>query len=188
MYLNQALSLVIPQIPRFRSLTICTDAIPDALRHFRCRAPLLQDLVIDVLFDGDLSSLHELSLVGVTTDLPWTNMANLGILNLSFPPRHTVTVTRLLDFLESAPLLHTIDMVDSIPNSSDSPPGRVVSLRRLNTLTIYADPVHSILNHLCIPTGASLMVWTTFRGEASPLLYYLLEPLPTSATSGISLR
>ena len=96
----------------------------------------------------------------------------------SFPPRHTVTVTRLLDFLESAPLLHTIYMVDSIPNSSDSPPGRVVSLRRLNTLTIYADPVHSILNHLCIPTGASLMVWTTFRGEASPLLYYLPETSP----------
>ena len=186
-YLNQALSLAIPQIPRLRSLTICTDAIPDALRHCRCRAPLLE--VIDVtspgqildsaLFDGDLSSLHELSLAGVTTDLPWTNMANLGILNLSFPPRHKVTVARLLDFLESAPLLHTIVMVDSIPNSSDSPPGRVVSLRRLNTLTIYADPVHSILNHLCIPTDASPMVWTTFRGETSPLLYYLPETSPS---------
>lgn len=104
-YLDQALSLVIPQIPRLRSLTICTDAIPDALRHFRCRAPLLQDLVIDVtspgqildsaLFDGDLSSLHELSLVGVTTDLPWTDMANLGILLSSKTHGHRDSTPRL---------------------------------------------------------------------------------------------
>ena len=87
-------------------------------------------------------------------------------------------VDRLLDFFESAPLLNTIHILDSIPNSSDAPPERIVPLHHLNALTITADRVLSLLNHLCIPTGTSLWLWTVFSGQASPLLDYLPETSP----------
>ena len=87
-------------------------------------------------------------------------------------------VDRLLDFLESAPLLNTIHILDSIPNSSDAPPKRIVPLHHLNALTTTADRVLSLLNHLYIPTGTSLRLWTVFGGQVSPLLDYLPETSP----------
>ena len=187
--LNRALSLVIPHIPRLRSFVIYADSIPDILRDFCCTAPILEDLVIDTispdaqildhtLFDGNLSSLRELSLVGVATHLPWTNMANLKVFHLSCPEGHEVTLTQLLDFLESAPLLHTVEIVDSIPSSSDAPPERILLLHHLSTLSITADSVRPILNHLYIPIGASLRVWTVFSDEEPPLRGYLPEGSP----------
>ena len=188
-HLNHALSLIIPYIPSLQSFTIHARAIPDILHHSCCHAPLLEELDIDIifpnaqildatLFNGDLSSLRILSLVGVTTHLPWTNMANLRVFKLSCPLGHEITVTRFLDLFESAPLLHTINIEDSIPESSDAPPKRTVSLRHLGILSINAAPVHSILNHLHVPIGASLRVWTAFDGGESPLSYYLPETSP----------
>jgi len=128
------------------------------------------------LFNGDFSSLRGLTLGGVITPLPWSNLANLTIFNLKYcRPGHDF-VTRLLDFFECAPLLHTIMLEDSIPKSSDAPPDRIVPLPHLRTLTITAQPAHSILlNHLFIPTGASLILGFTCSGEKSPLLDYLPE-------------
>ena len=187
-YLNHTLPLVIPHVSRLRSLVVNAPSIPDVLRHFRCHAPLLEQLdientspdvqILNALFGGDPSHLRGLSLVGVATDLPWTNMANLTVFRLSCPRGHEVTVTQLLDFFESAPLLHTINITNSIPNSSDAPPKRIVSLRHLNSLSIGGVSVHPILTHLHIPTGASLSVRTVFSSQSSPLLDYLLEPPP----------
>lgn len=183
---NHAFSLVIPHISRIRSLMILAGAIPDLLRHFCCHPPLLEELDINItllptltidnaMFGGDLSPLRRLTLIGVVTHLPWRNMAKLTVFKLHCPLMYEVAVTRILDFFESVPLLNTVDVTNSIPDSSDAPPGRTVSLRHLKTLSIATGPVHSILSHLRIPIGASLRVWTTFGSQTSPLLSYLPE-------------
>ena len=57
--------------------------------------------------------------------------------------------------------------------SSNAPADRIVSIPHLNALSIASWPPHSILlNHLCIPTGASLIL---VHGETSPLQEYLPE-------------
>ena len=188
-YLNNVLPLVIPHIPGMKSLTIRTVITPDILRHFHFRAPLLERLDIEntspdvqifdnALFNGDLSPLRGLSLVGVTTDLPWTNMVNLAVFKLSCPRGHEVTVTQLLNFFESAPLLHTINITNSIPNSSDAPPERIVSLHHLTTLSIIAASTRPVFHHLHIPVGASLDVRTGLNRQSSLLPDYLLETPP----------
>ena len=104
-------------------------------------------------------------------------MANLQVFVLtSLTP--TNDVTQLLDFFESAPLLHTIELRNSIPSSSNAPPKRIVLLSRLHTLYITADPIHSVLlNHLPIPAGTSLIQGFEYRSEEFPLLDYLPETL-----------
>jgi hypothetical protein len=104
-YRDDAFSLVIPHLHRLKSLTISANFLPDILRHFRYHAPLLEKLAIDIngsfnpvldstLFNGDLSSLRELRLGGVITHLPWNNMTNLKVLNLSSrPPGFTYNPT-----------------------------------------------------------------------------------------------
>ena len=188
-YLDDAVSLVIPHIHRLKSLTIQADIIPGVLSDFHCPAPLLETLDINLsgrlapvldgaLFGGDLSSLRELYLGRDITYIPWKNLANLRVFSLiSSPPGHEVT--QLLDFFESAPLLHTISLMDSIPKASDAPPERIVPLRHLTTLTILADSPHYVLlNHLSIPTGVSLTLVFSYDGEESPLLGYLPERSP----------
>ena len=139
------------------------DVLPDFLKYFYCHASLLEELDINLvcthapvldraLFDSDPPSLRQLRLRGVITHLPWKNLANLAIFNLKSCRLGRDFVTRLLDFLENTPLLRTIALKDSIPESSDAPPGRVVPLPHLDMLDITAGPAHSILlNHLCIP-------------------------------------
>ena len=176
--------LVTPHIHRLKSLTIRSDVLPNGIRHFSYHAPLLEKLDINLtrpnlpvsLFGRDLSSLRELSLCGVATGLPWNNLANLTTFTLkSCLPKHDF-ITRLLNFFECAPLLHAVVLEDSIPISSDAPPGRIVSLRHLDTLAITARPAHSILlNHLRIPTGALLVLGASFNNERSLLRDCLLE-------------
>ena len=186
-YLNNAFFLAAPHIHRLKSLTIHGDVLPDAIRHFYCHAPRLEKLDINLsclrapafdsaLFKGDLSSLRELSLVGVVRSLPWNGLANLTTFKLKSSIPGLCSVTRLLNFFECAPLPHTITLVDSTPTSSNAPAGRIVSLPRLNALYIIARPPHSILlNHLRIPTGASLVLRLSFSGGKSPLQYHLPE-------------
>jgi hypothetical protein len=192
-YLDGAFLLVAPHIHRIRSLTIWADAMPDAIGHLYHHAPLLEELDIDLrcarapvldstLFDGDLSSLRELSLSGVITSLPWNNMANLTIFNLKTCRPGRDFVTRLLDFFESAPLLHTIMLEDSIPKSSNVSFERIVSLPHLEMLSITAKPAHSVLlDHICIPIGALLILDFSFSGEKSPLR----EHLPETTTANL---
>jgi len=187
-YLDDAFLLVTPHIHRIKSLTIYADAMPDAIKQLHCHAPLLEGLNIDLtcaayapvldsaLFEGDLSSLRELSLGGVITRLPWNNLANLTNFNLKSCPPGRGFINRLLDFFENAPLLCTITLEDSIPKSSDAPSGRMVSLPHLHMFAITANPAHSILlNHLCIPIGVSLILEFHFGGGESPLREYLPE-------------
>ena len=186
-YLDDAFSLVTPHIHRIKSLIICADALPDAIEYFYCHTPLLEELDIDLaciqapvldstLFDGDLSSLRKLSLSGVITHLPWKTLENLTTFNLKSCRPGRNFITRLLDFFENAPLLHTIVLEDSIPKSSNAPPWRIVLLPHLQMLAITAKPTHSILlDHLCIPTGASLILEFSFSSEKSPLREYLPE-------------
>ena len=184
---DHAFALVIPHIRRIKSLIINVYSLPGLLRHFRGHLPLLETLDInfardlaldDALFGGDLSSLRELRLRGAITQFPWKNMGNLRVANLRFcSPRYTVT--QLLDFFESAPFLHTVELEGLTRGSSDAPPERVVPLCHLKALTINAVPPHSILlRHLRIPIGASLVSWFCFDGDGSPLLDYLPERSP----------
>jgi len=176
--------LVVPHIKRIKSLAI--NAGLNLLHNltpllFR-PAPLLSELIIHCgghvldtrLFNGDLPSLCSLSLSGVTTHLPWKNLSKLTTFKLCHVPEGRASITELLDFLEGAHHLRDITLDHSIPTSSDAPPGRVVSLPHLKQLTIYANPVHSILlNHLSIPTGASLALNFEFTGNKSPVPDFL---------------
>ena len=187
-YLDDALSLVMPHIPRLKSLSFHSDAIPDTLRNFLCHVPLLENLEIHIdspqaqtldipLLNGDLPSLRTLSLVGDVVRLPQKKMSSLREFCLSCTPGR-VTVTQILNLLESSPLLHTIDITDSIPSSSDSPPERIVTLGHLKTLTITTEMAHQICKHLGIPAGVSISVSTAFRNEAFPLLEFLRGTSP----------
>ena len=188
-YLDDAFGLVIPHIHRIKSLTIHTDVLPAAIRYFSCRVPRLEKLDIrltctpapifdDTLFGPDLSSLRELSLSGVVARLPWKNLANITSFDLKARRPGRNIVSRLLDFFENAPLLHTIKLRDTIPKSSGAPSGRVVSLPRLSLLSIHANPVHSLLlDHLCIPTGALVNLRFEFGSDKSPFRDYLPETI-----------
>lgn len=186
-YRSDALLLAAAHINRLRSLTVCGSSgiLPDLEKHFSCPAPLLRKLKINfdfdrsrapsfpmTLFNGDLSGLRDLSLVGLTTNLPWRNLANLTCFKLSHFPA-TVDppfVTRLLDFLESAPLLSEIYLLQSIPISSNAPPERLISLPHLTNLTTISQLTQSaLLNHLSIPKGALLVVEFGFSGTNSPI-------------------
>ena len=114
-------------------------------------------------------------MLGTITWLPRNNMANLRVFKLgSWNPIYGVT--RLLDLLESSPLLHTVKPCGSIPDSSNAPPQRTVLLPHLNDLVVQADQAHSIvLNHLRIPMGASISQYFHFGGTKSPLIEYLPE-------------
>jgi len=186
-YHGDVFHLVVPYISRLKSLTI--RGIGDLLQHLTpyisCPIPLLRELTIDficnpspilesTLSNGDLSSLHSLRLAGVITILPWKNLSKLTTFELSRVPEGTISTTQLLDFFEDARHLRVIMLEDSIPTSSNAPPGRVVSLPCLEYLTIIADPVHStLLNHLSIPAGASVTLDFAFNSDRSPLPDFL---------------
>ena len=184
-FIDDAFALIIPHISRLQSFKTNADDLPRVVGHFRCHTPLLEELTIssirawvldNALFNGDLSSLRELCLYGVITNFPWKNLSNLQILNLK--TFHTYGTTQILDFLESAPLLRSVLFGHKTP-TPDAPPGRIVSLRHLKAFTMDASPPHStLLRHLHIPTGASLISKFHSRVEESMLLDYLPERSP----------
>ncbi|KAF9650823.1 hypothetical protein BDM02DRAFT_3127484, partial [Thelephora ganbajun] len=135
--------------------------------RFTCDpAPVLDSM----LFNEDLSSLRTSSLGGVVTHLPWRNLWNLTTFDLRCPPDNRTAVINLLNFLESAPHLKDITLRHSIPPASNACSSRVVCLPHLKKLTIFGDPVHAtLLNHLSIPEGASLVLDFNFSGDESPL-------------------
>jgi hypothetical protein len=187
-HLEDAFFLVIPHIGRLQSLSIVEtrDTLRNLTQHLSCPVPFLRELRINLtcnppplldsaLFNGDLSSLRTLSLTGVITHLPWKDLSKLTTFELGcILPEGNISVTGLLDFFVNAPHLTDIILHHSIPTSSNAPPERVVSLPHLKSFAISADPVHStLLNHLSIPTGASLVQNFNFRGNKSPLPDYL---------------
>jgi len=188
--LEEALLLAVPHFGRLGTLSVfgCED-LPVLVKHLSCSVPLLSKLEINLacdehsvlpntLFNGDLSSLRELRLVGVVTTLPWRGLSKLTRLNLCHVSGDNILLTQLLDFFESAPHLRHIRLHDSIPTSSNAPADRVVSLPHLKDLSIIAQSVHSILlNHLSIPAGVSLRLEFTYSGKESPIPFYLPNPL-----------
>jgi hypothetical protein len=184
--INDAFSLVIPHICRLKSLTVDVDYHRNVLKHLRCNVPLLDKLdfrvhtvsgpVLDELFGGDLSSLHELRLQDVATHFPWKSLANLRVVSLESSFLN-YEITQILDFLESAPLLHTVLLGCRIPNLSDAPPERMVHLCHLKAFTIRPHlPQLTLLRHLHMPTGVSLTL--ELPGKEALFLDYLPERLP----------
>lgn len=187
-FLDGAFALALPHIPRLKSLTIKSWSLKKLLRHFNCHMPLLEKLDINLSTNNrpdidaefpslGISSLRELRLKGVTTNLLWKHLENLQA--FTFTSHQTYQTTQILDFLESAPLLHTVSLEYSLPGSSDAPPERTVHLRHLKYFAISANPPHSILlHHLHIPFGASLTSDFGTHAEESPLLDYLPDICP----------
>ena len=189
-----AFRLAIPHICRLKALTLCGSShnilkFVDHLVSPISPAPLLEKLEIRVrgsrpaaiestLFDGDLRSLRELRLHGVITDLPWKNLSNLTTFYIRQISDDGIPVTRLLDFFEHAPLLREIKLMDSLPDSSDAPTQRVVSLPHLRLLKMSSESALSILlNHLHIPAGSSVTLVFLFDDMQFPLLDYLPRSL-----------
>ena len=183
---RNALLLTLPHIGRLKTLAVFGSLCVRKLNtRFNSPAPLLEELRIKVhrdrlpsvestVFGGNLSSLRELHLYGVLTDLPWRNLANLTAFDFRRVPGNKISVTQLLDFFEDAPRLREIKLRDSLPYSSNAPSERVVSLPHLRLLRIDAQPVHPILlNHLEIPTGAFITLDFKLSGERSQILDYL---------------
>ena len=205
-FLENPFLWVSPHIGRLKFLSIVgtEDTLRNIAQHISRPTPLLRGLTIDLtcgpapilnstLFNGDLSSLHTLTLSGVITHLPWRNLSNLTTFELRFIPEDKIPVTRLLNFLERAYRLRNVTLIGSIPTSSDAPLERVIFLPHLENLTIVANPAHStLLNHLCIPVGSSLMLGFNLTGKPPLFRDYLPKKLENlkniySATSA-SLR
>ena len=183
---DEAFLLITPHIFRIKSLTIDADALPSELKHFRCNTPLLEKLDINIasgnpvldgtLFNGDLSSLRELRLQGITTNLPWKNLANLQVVDLRYRVGEGYGVTQLLDFFESAPLLHTVTLQYSMLDTSDAPPERIVPLHtRVFTIKAALTHLALLLRHLYIPIGASLVLEFHSSDEGSLFPGYFPE-------------
>jgi len=179
-FLNGAFLQTVPHISRLRALTFSgpSHQFFKLTKQLGSTAPLLKKLDLSVqgtptappniLFDGDLPSLHKLYLANVLIDLPWKNPTNLTELHLYQAPHN---VTQLLNLFRHAPLLHEIILEDSLPDTSDAPSDQVVPLPNLGLLNVVAQPAHSILlNHLHIPAGAMVSTSFEFSGEASPIL------------------
>ena len=184
---HDTLLLVLRHINRLRALTLLGTShnIHKLVKHFSSPAPLLGKLTIRVLspdpatvestiFGGNLSSLRELRLWGGFTGLPWKNMTSLTILDLHGDSSNNISITQLLNFFERAHLLYEIRLTNSLPDSSNAPAERVVSLPHLRSLRILADSAHSILlNHLHVPTGALVMLEFSLTSGRSPIPKHL---------------
>ena len=162
-------------IGRLKSLCIRTtrDHFEDITKYFVHPTPLIEALVVDggdalnhlptpvlpsALFDGDLSSLRELCLQSVSTQLPWRNMNNLTSLILAFVSRPTVSLGQILDFFESAPRLLEVVLTAAAPTLG-AQDGRLVSLSHLRKLKITGpQPPSLLLGHLVIPVGAEATI------------------------------
>ena len=173
-------SNIIPHvIGRLKSLDI--EGTPENLQeiaaHLSHPAPLLEELSIcgsldnepdrypvlaPTIFNGDLSSLRELCLERVRTELPWRNMVSLTSFDLFSMSPGEVTVGQFLDFFESAPNLREIHL-DSAAPTSGAQNRRLVSLACLEWMNIASSGSASLLlDHLLIPVGARLEIEVDF--------------------------
>jgi len=182
-YRNDALLQVVPHINRVKSLTVTglmEDVLQDITIHFSCPVPLLENLsiimrclhapVLDpALFNGGLSSLRTLELEGVA-GLPWNNLPNLTSLSLDRIPESGISVTALLNFFESAPLLRKVSLICSMPNLCDAPPERVISIPRLEEFVVGGPlPYSTLLDHISIRPNALMMMVFNLTSDRIPI-------------------
>ena len=187
-FCEEAFLLAVPHIGRLKTLSafgwkppVSAAFLQVLVEHFCRPAPLLKKLKIDLsrdpvptlpgtLFRGNFPSLCELRLTGIIMPLSWRGLGNLTNFHLSDVPEHEIILAHLLDFFESAPHLHDIQLLRSVPGSSNVPPERIVSLPNLRELGITSCPASSILlDHLSIPSGATVVLGFTFYGTSSPI-------------------
>lgn len=165
-------------ISRLKHLSVETtepEHFQDIIRHF-CRPvpPLLEVLTIDCddvhsspvlpagLFDGVLSSLRELHLHFVQTELPWKNMNNLTSFSFSlaytFRARFKISVDNFLDFFERSP--HLVEIKLALGAAKRTHRGeRRVELKYLRRLSIHGvHPPRRLLDHLSVPVGANVSI------------------------------
>ena len=171
--IDAALPLMIPHIPRLKSLAIDAGIHSGVLHHLNCHIPLLEELDVSSLsdpvlnnpfFSRNLSSLRELHLGGTFTHFPWKNLANLQVIDLKSDSKVYKT-TQILDLLMSAPLLHTV-FLSYLMLNSDASRGRIVHLHNLKVFTLNVGSSHSnLLHHLRIPTGVSFTSKFHFYGK-----------------------
>lgn len=175
-----AFSLVVPLTRRFESLTIdrLTLQIGFNIGSDLRSSSFPGSPINTVFFNRDLSSLRELHLCGVIAYLPWRNLTNLRVVKLRLG--RGCGKNQILNFLESAPLLHTVHLAELMSEPFSTSANRTVHLPNLKDLTIDAAPRHSmLLHHLHIPTGASVTIsQSRIYGEEYPLLDYLPERSP----------
>ncbi|KAF9789240.1 hypothetical protein BJ322DRAFT_528207 [Thelephora terrestris] len=170
---DSALEIVSGAIGRLGSLAI--DVAPEKFQDITNRlfrsAPLLESLDIlmhppsganpnlvlpPLLFDGDLSSLRNLHLQGICTELPWRNMVNLISFQLGAPSSGEISLTHLLDFLEGAPRLLKVEIY-LITLAEDAQRGRMVSLPRLKSISVrWLRSPSALLYHLVMPAGVKV--------------------------------
>ena len=185
------LQIISQVIGRLKSLSIdgASESLQEITSHLSRPAPLLESLMVfsydptlyqlpiltSTLFNGDLSSLRELYLDSIRTELPWRNMANLMSFTLTCTPRGTISVPQLLDFFESAPRLREIDLSYAVPTSGVQKK-RLVSLVCLKKMRIHhCGPPPALLDHLVIPVGAQLRIGANLPG--SPIVDLLPRSL-----------
>jgi hypothetical protein len=130
--------------------------------------PFSTSVLSPTLFNGDLSSLRNLQLFSVRTQLPWRNMVNLTWFSLGYVTKPRVSMGQLLDFFESAPYLLDVELFFTIP-SSGAQNRRLVSLAHLRKLYILEDSQSPspLLSHLLIPAGTKM---TTELNSPGPLI------------------
>jgi len=179
---EEVLLLAVPHVKAL-SVSNChsrhsTVVLQTLVEHFSRPVPLLEKLKIDLacystrtlpdtLFGGDLSSLRELSLAGVLMPTSWGSLENLTTFNLSNITRRETLLTCLLGLFESATRLHDIRLRYSIPDDSNVPPKRIVFLPNLKKLEVVTDTPNSVLlDHLSIPSGASVVLKSTSWGHS----------------------
>ena len=166
---------VIPHIiTRLKSVTIhgVPESLQDVVPQLSHPAPLLKSLTIVAksehppqrgpsitteLFGGDLSSLRELHLRCICTELPWRGMVNLTSFTLAYTSSSDSSVESLLGFFEGAPHLRKIHLRFVTPTFGIQR-GRLVSLGCLKRMEIIGGaPPSLLLDHLLIPVGATLV-------------------------------
>ena len=191
---------ITPQaITRLKSLSVQGTLwnLQDITAHLAHPAPLLEDMSIigslelepeempvltPALFNGDLTSLRELCLQHVRTELPWRNMDNL--MSLSLANTSPASVRQLLDFFESAPHLREVDLSFETP-IPDAQTGRLVLLARLESMSI-CGLSSVLLDHLLIRVGTCLDMEVDLPtppiGDHPPRFIDNLRNLPNSTT------
>jgi len=187
-YCNYALLMTIPYINRLSSVTICApkDTLSSLFDHFPFSALSLKELNVEhpylhirgpiipsTIFPDRISPLRKLSLYCTATDLPWRNLSNLTVFELTRGRErlYSPSVGQLLDFFESTPLLRKVALLDgSIPDYSTVPPGPAIPLLNLEKLTIDPLPAHStFFDRLSIPKSASLDLRFSFSYDSPPI-------------------
>jgi len=189
---------------RLKSLTlnIPLENLARPLGRFISPTPILEDLSITVadsgdylpiLKTGDFFTLSKLHLNGVAPNLASLPIPHLRILHLENLPNNP-RMPDLLRFLERAPWLEELVLVNAGPEGDSEPPERVASLRALRNLTLRGTVTKAkLLQHLALPASVDIHLAGRFNQRSGGLMEEFLPPslnnLPVTSTfTSLSIR